>query len=124
MMILAYYECGNLRNYLNKSENYIYCQAKIYHLLQIAKALLGIHDVERVHQDLHPGNILFNNYGHSCISDLGMCQPANNEAQSSATKEIYGVLPYVAPEVLCGYEYTKASMNEFLSEEIPYSNVS
>ena len=37
----------------------------------------------------------------------------------------------MAPEVLCGYQYTKASdiysfgiiMNEFISEETPYSNI-
>ncbi|GET00549.1 kinase-like domain-containing protein [Rhizophagus clarus] len=44
---------------------------------------------------------------------------------------IFGVLPYVAPEVLRGYNYTKAAdiysfgiiMNEFLSEETPYYNI-
>ena len=86
MIVLVYYKGGSLRDYLNQSENYIYCQAKIYHLLQIAKALLVIHKVDKVHKDLHPGNILFDLYGHSCISDLGMCQPANNKAQSSVTK--------------------------------------
>jgi serine/threonine protein kinase len=97
--------------------------------LQIAKGLLDIHNAGKIHKDLHPGNILFDHYSHSCVSDLGMCQPANNKVQSIG---VYGVLPYVAPEVLCGYEYTKASdiysfgivMNEFLSEEIPYYNIS
>src|SRR6266498_2475825 len=45
---------------------------------------------------------------------------------------VYGVLPYMAPEVLRGYQYTKASdiysfgiiMNEFLSEEIPFNDIS
>src|SRR2546423_144848 len=44
---------------------------------------------------------------------------------------IYGVLPYIAPEVLHGYQYTKAAdiysfgivMNEFISEETPYNNI-
>ncbi|CAB4398769.1 unnamed protein product [Rhizophagus irregularis] len=39
------------------------------------------------------------------ISDLGMCQPTNNKKQEG----VYGVLPYMAPEVLCGYQYTKAA---------------
>ncbi|POG63737.1 kinase-like domain-containing protein [Rhizophagus irregularis DAOM 181602=DAOM 197198] len=59
-----------------------------------------------------------------------MCQPAN--LQQSVKKEgIYGVLPYMAPEVLRGYQYTKAAdvysfgiiMNEFLSEEIPFNDI-
>src|SRR5205823_14245675 len=64
------------------------------------------------------------------ISDLGMCQPANKE-QSVKEEGIYGVLPYMAPEVLRGYQYTKESdiysfgimMNEFISEETPYSDI-
>src|SRR5205085_2709631 len=46
-------------------------------------------------------------------------------------KGVYGVLPYVAPEVLRGSHYTKEAdiysfgiiMNEFMSEEIPYSDI-
>jgi len=40
------------------------------------------------------------------IGDLGLCKPVN---QPSTTNDIYGVLPYVAPEVLCGKPYTKAA---------------
>ncbi|POG82984.1 kinase-like domain-containing protein [Rhizophagus irregularis DAOM 181602=DAOM 197198] len=60
-----------------------------------------------------------------------MCQPANSEKQSAKQEGIYGVLPYMAPEVLRGCQYTKASdiysfgimMNEYISEEIPYNNI-
>src|SRR4051794_4508937 len=46
-------------------------------------------------------------------------------------KGVYGILPYVAPEVLCGSQYTKAAdiysfgiiMNELMSEEIPYHDI-
>ena len=58
-----------------------------------------------------------------------MCQPANQS--TSKNEGVYGVLPYMAPEVLCGHPYTKAAdiysfgvvMNEFISEETPYSNI-
>ena len=122
-----YYKGGNLSDYLNQSENYIYCQAKIHHLSQIARGLLAIHNAKKVHKDLHPGNILFGSFEYSYISDLGMCQPANNKAK----KVVYGVLPYMAPEVLCGSQYTKAAdicsfgiiMNELMSEEAPYNDI-
>src|SRR5205814_188940 len=122
---------GNLRNnyYLNESDNNYY--DKINHLMQIASGLLDIHNAGKVHKDFHSGNILCE-VELSYISDLGMCQPANNEKQSAKKEGIYGVLPYIAPEVLRGYQYTKASdiysfgiiMNEFISEETPYSNIS
>ncbi|POG77936.1 kinase-like domain-containing protein [Rhizophagus irregularis DAOM 181602=DAOM 197198] len=127
MMVIKYCD-GNLRNYLNKSENYINYESKINDLRQIARGLLDIHNAEKVHKDFHSGNILF--YGSPYISDLGMCQPANMK-QTVKVEGIYGVLPYMAPEVLRGQQYTKAAdiysfgiiMNEFLSEEIPFNDI-
>jgi serine/threonine protein kinase len=126
MMVLRYCDDGNLRNYLNKSEDYIDYKVKIYKLFRIARGLLDIHNAGKVHKDFHSGNILIFSY-RPFISDLGMCQPANKQ---SVKEGIYGVLPYMAPEVLRGHQYTKAAdiysfgiiMNEFLSEEIPYNN--
>src|ERR1700728_2888463 len=54
------------------------------------------------------GNILSEDIGYAIIKDLGLCKPANEKSEKSE-KSIYGVLPYVAPEVLRGKEYTQAS---------------
>ena len=130
MMVLRYCENGDLRNYLNQSIDY---ETKIRNLLEFAKGLLDIHNAGKVHKDLHSGNVLFavHDISFPFISDLGMCQPANNEEQSVKREGVYGVLPYMAPEVLRGYQYTKAAdiysfgimMNEFFSEEIPYGDI-
>ncbi|EXX68656.1 Cla4p [Rhizophagus irregularis DAOM 197198w] len=128
MMVFFYCENGNLRNYLNKSNNYINYKSKIHQLQQIASGLLDIHNAEKVHKDFHSGNILIDGI-YSFISDLGMCQSANK--QKVKEEGIYGVLPYMAPEILRGYQYTKAAdiysfgiiMNEFLSEEIPFNDI-
>jgi serine/threonine protein kinase len=134
MMILDYYEHGDLRNYLNKSIDY---KTKIRNLAEFARGLLDIHNAGMVHKDLHSGNLLFSlneneNLYFPLISDLGMSQPANISKEKSVNKEgIYGVLPYVAPEVLRGSQYTQAAdiysfgiiMNEFMSEEIPYNDI-
>jgi serine/threonine protein kinase len=134
MMVLHYCEGGSLRNYLNKSIDY---ETKIRNLSEFARGLLDIHNAGMVHKDLHSGNLLFSIHldakkSFSLISDLGMSQPANISKEKSVNKEgIYGVLPYVAPEVLRGYQYTQAAdiysfgiiMNEFISEEIPYNDI-
>ena len=58
-----------------------------------------------IHRDLHSGNILYSqHYNRWKISDLGFCGPADK-----SSKYIYGNLPYVAPEVIAGREYTFAS---------------
>jgi serine/threonine protein kinase len=49
----------------------------------------------------------------------------------SSKKGVYGVLPYMAPEVLREYQYTKSAniysfgiiMSEYLSEEIPFNDI-
>ncbi|CAB4404548.1 unnamed protein product [Rhizophagus irregularis] len=129
MMVLKYCEDGNLRNYYINKESAYY--SKINGLQIIARGLLDIHNAGKIHKDFHSGNILYSSFGIPHISDLGMCQPANNEKQSAKQEGIYGVLPYMAPEVLRGYQYTKASdiysfgiiMNEYISEETPYNNI-
>src|SRR5436305_6523921 len=107
MMVLQYCNEGNLRDYyLNTSKNYNN-DKMLYILFRIASGLLDIHNAGKVHKDLHSGNILFN--GGVCISDLGMCQSINDKDKLFNGKEVYGVLPYIAPEVLRGCQYTTAA---------------
>ncbi|EXX73314.1 Pkh1p [Rhizophagus irregularis DAOM 197198w] len=40
---------------------------------------------------------------------MGLCKPANCDELENAKNSIYGVLSYIAPEVLRGKNYTKAS---------------
>ena len=129
-MVLRYYDRGNLRNYLNitGSEDY---KTKIRNLRDITRGLLNIHNSGNVHKDFHSGNILSNDDDYLYISDLGMCKPENNKEKSVKKEGVYGVLSYMAPEVLRGSQYTKAAdiysfgiiMNEFLSEETPYDDI-
>ncbi|RGB30364.1 kinase-like domain-containing protein [Rhizophagus diaphanus] len=123
MMVLEYCEGGNLRNNLVKG---LKLEIKIKYLFYIIDGLSNIHDAGSIHKDFHSGNILCNN-NLLKISDLGLCQPVNDNEQ----KGVYGVIPYMAPEVLRGYQYTKAAdiysfgimMNELMSEEIPYNDI-
>ncbi|CAI2173570.1 11130_t:CDS:2 [Funneliformis geosporum] len=67
-----------------------------------------------VHRDLHPGNILNDRYGdgdgdgfdRSFITDVEPCRPTNYREKEG---EIFGIPPYVAPEVILGQPYTPAS---------------
>src|ERR1051325_4238920 len=112
MMVMAYAQNGSLRQYLNNSFNSLNWNKKLRNLWLIAAGLMDIHSKGLIHHDFHCGNILNNrNYHgelHTLITDLGLCKPAGESPQKS-NKQIYGVLPYVAPEVLRGKEYTQAS---------------
>ncbi|RIA81354.1 kinase-like domain-containing protein [Glomus cerebriforme] len=58
-------------------------------------------DANLIHRDFHSGNILLGvNLDRDClIGDLGLSQPAS---ETSFNNEIYGVIPYVAPEIFNG----------------------
>ncbi|GET51350.1 kinase-like domain-containing protein [Rhizophagus irregularis DAOM 181602=DAOM 197198] len=125
MMVLQYFGGGNLRKSLVEGLKF---RTKMKYLFCIIDGLSGIHDAGNIHKDFHSGNILYNNHDDILsISDLGMCKPVNDNEQ----KGIYGVMPYMTPEVFRGYQYTKAAdiysfgiiMNELMSEEIPYNDI-
>ena len=69
-----------------------------------------IHKANFIHRDFHSGNILFDlgsGKRHQClIGDLGLTQPVNNTLPNN---EIYGVIPYIAPEIFRGSPFSKES---------------
>jgi serine/threonine protein kinase len=100
---------GSLRQKLNDDFNSLYWKNRLNMLRCIAAGLSDIHSSGLIHRDFHCGNILSNFYQDAYITDLGLCQPANVKSTLSNNKKIYGVLPYIAPEVLRGKEYTQSS---------------
>ncbi|CAG8499738.1 13_t:CDS:2 [Racocetra fulgida] len=106
MMVLKFADNGNLRHYLESKFKELDWHTKLFFLQKISDELVLIHKNESVHRDLHSGNILIHSNHYPCISDLGLARHANINIEE---KDIYGVLPYVAPEVLCRKPYEKAS---------------
>ena len=92
---------GSLCAYLNNITTW---DKKLKALRNISQGLIDLHDSNLTHGDFHPGNLLFKSENSLLITDLGLCRPVNENLQSN---NIYGVMPYVAPEVLKGKSYTK-----------------
>jgi serine/threonine protein kinase len=103
-------------------------------LLSIINGLYTIHKQNLVHGDFHSGNILNKAVRHhqddtyhpaGLVSDLGLSRPVNYQKEEG---QIFGVLPYIAPEVLQGKPYTQASdiysfgiiTYELLANSYPY----
>ncbi|POG72984.1 kinase-like domain-containing protein [Rhizophagus irregularis DAOM 181602=DAOM 197198] len=92
----------DLRKYLQQNHNQLTWEERIQITHEIILALDRIHRENAIHRDLHSKNILHSRYVQRFyISDLGFCGPANRPSKS-----IYGNLPYIAPEVINGKEYT------------------
>ncbi|RIA89567.1 kinase-like domain-containing protein [Glomus cerebriforme] len=93
---------ANLRNYLYRNHDRITWKERIEITSDIIRSLLRVHNENSIHRNLHSRNILYKNYWH--IGDLGFCGPADKPLDN-----IYGTLPYVAPEIITGKESTYAS---------------
>jgi serine/threonine protein kinase len=128
MMIIEFAEKGNLRTNLLNNFNNIMWKDKIKSLREITFDLKNLHKSEYIHKDFHNGNILQINDTLFLISDFGLSGPAN--VQKSDDKVVYGVLPYIAPEVLNGEPYTPSAdiysvgivMTELSSGKPPFYN--
>lgn len=139
MTVMKYMDEGNLRDYLKNNYNRLNernkepklsLKNKLNKLDGIAIGLKIIHDQNLIHRDFHSGNILNINIRDSdnhtsLITDLGLACLVNSQKQEG---QIFGVLPYVAPEVLQGQPYTKTAdiysfgiiAYELLANNYPY----
>ncbi|RGB28694.1 kinase-like domain-containing protein [Rhizophagus diaphanus] len=113
MFIMKYANGGDLHNYLQKNFAEITWKKKLHILWRISDGLQTIHEKDFVHRDFHSGNILVEIIENdSCkidqylIGDLGLSQPANDILHDSS---IYGVVPYIAPEIFKGVKFSKSS---------------
>ncbi|UZO14208.1 uncharacterized protein OCT59_005669 [Rhizophagus irregularis] len=85
------------------------CSNKKEYTEKICLGLFNIHKHGLIHKDLHIGNVLCSNGSSARISDFGFCKPANEASSHTNNTNTYGVMPYMAPEILRGKEYTQAS---------------
>ncbi|RHZ76309.1 hypothetical protein Glove_199g209 [Diversispora epigaea] len=127
MMVMNYAEYGSLREMLNNKFKKLTWKRKYKILSKIVIGLTNIHEMGLMHKDFHPGNIVNQTLTLSYITDFGLCKPVTE----NDPENIYGVVPYMAPETLSRGEYTKASdiysfgmvMLEVLTSYPPYYNI-
>jgi serine/threonine protein kinase len=111
MIVMQYANKGNSRRNLAKiiENNW---KEKLHMLHGIISGLKEIHLQNLIHYDFHDGNILNHKNNkedkrdEAYISDLGLCKPVRSFLKQHV---IYGVIPFMAPEVLRGKSYTPSS---------------
>jgi len=95
-MILEYMKGGDFNGWIDNNHKKFNWNHKITTLSNVLYGLKEIHQKNLVHRDFHTGNILVKFIGFPCISGMGLCGEIDNKNET----KIYGVMPYVAPEVL------------------------
>ena len=114
---------------IDRSNGILHWKDIIDILWGIAEGLERIHADGKVHKNLHGGNLLVDekNTTEARISDVGLYGPCDIQHENN---QVYGVLPYIAPEVLRGENYSAASdicsfgiiMNTFATGKRPWHN--
>ncbi|UZO11103.1 uncharacterized protein OCT59_002677 [Rhizophagus irregularis] len=108
IIVLEYAEGGNFSNYLNKNYERFDWFNGLKILTNVIGGLSKIHQKQIVHCYFHMGNILFTKLSYfsdykACISDMGLYRKIDDINET----KIYGVIPFVAPEVLKEKSYTR-----------------
>ncbi|GBC02751.1 hypothetical protein RclHR1_00480008 [Rhizophagus clarus] len=100
---------GNIRSCLTKILENDW-KIRLYLLFGIISGLNEIHHQDLIHCDIHDGNILIheNEMIQVYISDLGLSQSIKSLFKRD-NDNIYGVMSFMAPEVLRGKPYIQAS---------------
>src|SRR5688500_9340470 len=105
IIVMKYYKLGCLKDYITKNFYNIKWNEKLKILQKIIEGLKHLHNQKIIHRDFHSGNILYENEFDIVISDLGISKSSIDNDDD----EIYGVISYMAPEILQGKKYTIAS---------------
>ncbi|CAB4491759.1 unnamed protein product [Rhizophagus irregularis] len=105
--IIKYAEEGDLHDYLDSNFSSLNWNKKLLILSSFLRDLKTIHEQGFMHKDIHSKNILLsrNNEGKLLIAYLptsGLTRPVAPIGNKNEKEGIYGILPYLAPEVLKG----------------------
>ncbi|CAG8632829.1 2031_t:CDS:2, partial [Paraglomus occultum] len=114
-VVVEYAKLGSLLDYLYKDTNLTWSR-RLSILNDIALGLYNIHAKNVIHGDIHSGNVLIydskksrkgNGDIYTVISDLGLSRSILRSPFS--LDQVYGILPYIAPEILIGGDQTISS---------------
>ncbi|CAI2167640.1 9066_t:CDS:2 [Funneliformis geosporum] len=126
MLVMDYAREGNLYDHIKDKTMINLDWIKVIEdCFELAKMLNGLHNRNLVHGNLHGGNVLATIEGFA-VTDMGLGHPADKVPFA----KIYGVLPFVSPEVICGGRYTMAAdiysfgiiMWMLASMQLPYAD--
>ncbi|PKY25426.1 HCP-like protein [Rhizophagus irregularis] len=93
-LVLEYADNGTLKTYLDEHFNELEWNNKFDFALQLANAVLCLHECDIIHRDLHASNILVHQKRIK-LADFGLSKKIDEA--SNNTVEIFGVIPYVDP---------------------------
>ncbi|KAG9041371.1 hypothetical protein FS837_012363 [Tulasnella sp. UAMH 9824] len=106
-LVSAWMQNGDVSRYLQgDSERHLKC---IPLIVQIARGLVYLHNLDIMHGSLKPSNILINDKGEAVLSDFSLAKPATVGAKNTQVNPQVNVFRYQSPEVISDEPISKAS---------------
>jgi RAC serine/threonine-protein kinase len=103
--VMEYVSGGELFYHMTKSKGFGEERSRFYGA-EITVAIGFLHENNIVYRDLKLENLLLDSDGHVKLTDFGLCK--ENVGYGSTTATFCGTPEYLAPEVLCESDYSRA----------------
>ncbi|RHZ86642.1 hypothetical protein Glove_48g83 [Diversispora epigaea] len=130
IIVMYFFIDDDLHNFLIKKFWDLDWITKLDILYSISYCLENLHAKNLIHCDLHSGNLSYSEI--LLMIDLGLWKQKNDLLLNSNNKNniIYGLIPYIPPEVLRGNEFTRECdinsfggiMYEIVTAQRPFSD--
>ncbi|OQS07489.1 kinase [Thraustotheca clavata] len=123
--VVEYMESGDLSAYLQTNPT-LPITLKYRWMLQMAKGLNYLHNIQIIHRDLKSRNVLLTNDYDAKLADFGIARQVTEESMTNSV----GTYRWTAPEVLKGKHYNEKAdiysfgmvLTELDTHKIPYED--
>lgn len=84
-LVMEFIPGGDLMTILMKRDILTEAETRFY-IAETAEAINSVHDMDYIHRDLKPDNVLISKDGHIKLTDFGLCKAVDNDQSSLITK--------------------------------------
>ncbi|XP_066911652.1 serine/threonine-protein kinase MRCK alpha-like isoform X2 [Clytia hemisphaerica] len=101
--VMDYYSGGDLLTLLSKYEDHLPESMMKFYVAEIILAINSIHEMNYVHRDIKPDNVLIDVNGHIKLADFGSCLQIGPDGYVKCSVAV-GTPDYISPEILQAME--------------------
>uniref|UniRef100_A0A670JVM5 non-specific serine/threonine protein kinase n=1 Tax=Podarcis muralis TaxID=64176 RepID=A0A670JVM5_PODMU len=105
-LVMDYYAGGDLLTLLSKFEDRLPEDMACFYLAEMVLAIHSLHQLQYVHRDIKPDNILIDTNGHIRLADFGSCLRLHSDGMVESSVAV-GTPDYISPEILQAMEDRK-----------------
>uniref|UniRef100_UPI003590121C serine/threonine-protein kinase MRCK alpha-like isoform X2 n=1 Tax=Myxine glutinosa TaxID=7769 RepID=UPI003590121C len=102
-LVMDYYVGGDLLTLLSKFEDRLPEDMAKFYIAEMVMAIDSIHQLQYVHRDIKPDNVLLDMNGHIRLADFGSCLKLLTDGTVQSSVAV-GTPDYISPEILQAME--------------------